>query len=112
MRVVEIWDVDIADLLEAQEAPLHADEAETSLMLHLYPELVRLDRARDFDLSPDDFRRYIRGGLPVPPPGGAGTVGYPTAASAAKGERIYARILDAIRNAVFLVPTDRESDTL
>ena len=111
IRVVEIWDVDIADLLEAQPGPMHADEAETSIMLHLYPDLVRMDRARDFDLSPGDFERYLRGGMPVPPPGGAGTVGRPTAASAAKGERIYDRILDAVRRAVFL-SDEGESDTL
>src|SRR5690606_11893074 len=99
VRVVSIWDVDVADLLEAQPGPLHAGEAETSLMLFLYPELVRMDRARDFDLPPDAFRRYIQGSLPAPPPGGAGVVGRPTAASAEKGERIYARILAAIRRA-------------
>ncbi|MBI4546007.1 MAG: creatininase family protein [Gemmatimonadetes bacterium] len=112
VRVVEAWDVDIADLLEKQPGPLHGDEAETSVMLYLYPELVRMDRARDFELPPQEFRRYLRGGLPVPPPGGAGAVGYPSAASAAKGERIYQRILDAIRRAVFQGAGDRESDTM
>jgi creatinine amidohydrolase len=112
VRVVEAWDVDVGDLLDTQPAPLHACEAETSVMLHLYPDLVRMDRARDFDLSEKEFRRYMRGGLPVPPPGGAGTVGHPTAASAEKGERIYRRILDGIRNAVFLRPKDSASDTI
>lgn len=112
VRVVEIWDVDIEPLLEKQSGPLHAGEAETSVMLYLYPELVRMDRARDFELSDEAFRRYIRGGLPVPPPGGAGAVGHPTAATAAKGGRIYRTILDAIRRAVFLAPADRESDTI
>ena len=111
IRVVEIWDVDIADLLEAQPGPMHADEAETSIMLHLYPDLVRMDRARDFDLPPGEFERYLEGRMPVPPPGGAGTVGRPTAATAAKGERIYHRILDAVRRAVFLTDVG-ESDTL
>lgn len=111
LRVVEIWDVDIASILETQSGPLHAGEAETSVLLYLYPELVRMDRARDFELPPETFHRYIRGGLPVPPPGGAGAVGHPTAATAEKGERIYRRILDAIRNAVFLAPAE-ESDTL
>lgn len=111
IRVVEIWDAEIGDLLEAQPGPLHADEAETSVMLHLYPELVRMDRARDFELEPDAFERYLRGGLPVPPPGGSGSVGYPTQATAEKGARIYERILEALRHAIFLSP-DTESDTL
>ena len=111
VRVIDVWDVPIHDLLEGQEQAEHAGEAETSVMLHLYPDLVRMERARDFQLDPDEFRRYIRGGMPTPPPGGTGSVGRPTLASAAKGERIYDRILDAIRRAVFL-RDDEESDTL
>lgn len=112
VRVVQAWDVDVSHLLEAQAAPLHGDEAETSIMLHLYPELVRMARARDLDLSPEQFRRFLRGGLPSPPAGGAGSMGRPTAATAEKGERLYRAILDAIRRAVFLAPPDEESDTL
>ena len=111
VRVIDVWDVPIHDLLEGQEHAEHAGEAETSLMLHLYPDLVRMDRARDFQLSPDDFRRYMRGTLPAPPPGGSGCVGRPTLATAEKGERIYRRILEGIRRAVFVRP-DEESDTL
>ncbi len=112
LRVLSIWDVDIADLLEAQPGPLHAGEAETSVMLHLYPGLVRMERARDFELSPEAFRRYVRDELPSPPPGGAGVVGRPTFATPAKGAAIYTRILSAIQRAVFLPATDTDSDTL
>lgn len=112
VRVVEIWDADISDLLDRQASILHGCEAETSVMLFLYPELVRMDRARDFALEPTAFERYIRGGLPVPPAGGAGSVGFPTAATAEKGEKIYRRILDAIARAVLLTPVGTESDTV
>ncbi len=111
VRVVQIWDVDVSDLLERQDAVLHAGEAETSVMLYLYPALVRMDRARDFDLPPDEFRRYMRGRLPAPPAGSAGVVGYPTAATADKGAAIYRRVLDAIRRAVFIRRED-VSDTI
>ncbi|MEX1183904.1 MAG: creatininase family protein [Gemmatimonadota bacterium] len=111
VRVVSVWDVEIGDLLEKQPGHLHAGEAETSVMLFLYPELVRMERARDFDLPAAEFERYIRGQLPAPPPGGAGVVGTPTAATAAKGEAIYNRIMTAVRGAVFS-PTDAESDTI
>lgn len=111
VRVISVWDVDIADLLERQPGPLHGCEAETSVMLYLYPELVRMERARDYDLDPADFQRYIRGRLPSPPPGGAGVVGYPTAATAPKGEAIYHRIVNAVARAVFAVAED-ESDTV
>lgn len=112
VRVLSIWDVEIADLLDGQPGPLHAGEAETSVMLHLYPGLVRMERARDFELSPDAFRRYVRDELPSPPPGGAGVVGRPTLATPEKGAAIYRRILDAIQRAVFRPATDTDSDTL
>ncbi|HEX6309719.1 MAG TPA: creatininase family protein [Longimicrobiales bacterium] len=111
VRVVSLWDVDIADLLEKQPGALHACEAETSVMLFLYPDLVRMDRARDFDLPEQEFERYVRGQLPAPPPGGAGVVGWPTIATAAKGGAIYTRILGAVRRAIFQV-VDEESDTV
>jgi creatinine amidohydrolase len=111
VRVVSLWDVDISDLLEAQPGHLHADEAETSVLLFLYPELVRMNRARDFHLAPDQFQRLVRGRLPKPPAGSAGVVGHPTAASAEKGERIYRRLLNAVRHAVFRA-TDDTTDTV
>ena len=101
VRVVQVWDVEVGDLLEKQAAVFHAGEAETSLMLHLYPELVRMDRARDFELSPAEFRRYLHGRLTAAPAGSAGVVGFPSAATAEKGAAIYRRIMDAIRRAVF-----------
>ncbi|MGH7476882.1 MAG: creatininase family protein [Longimicrobiales bacterium] len=112
VRVVEAWDVDVSNLLEEQTAPQHACEAETSVMLYLHPELVQMNRARDFELSAADFKRYIHGGLPAPPTGSAGAVGRPTAATREKGEAIYARILDAIRRAVFRPAEATDSDTL
>lgn len=112
VRVVSVWDVDITDLLETQPGPLHADEAETSLMLHLYPENVIMDRAKDFELTDAQFKRYLKGQLVVPPAGGAGVVGHPTAATAAKGESIYKRMLHVIGDAVLVAPPDAESDTI
>jgi creatinine amidohydrolase len=112
VRVISIWDVDVADLLEGQPGPLHGCEAETSVMLYLHPELVRMERARDFELTPKAFKRYMRGQLPVPPPGGAGVVGRPTLATTAKGEAIYRRIIGAVRTAVFLEPVTAETDTV
>jgi creatinine amidohydrolase len=112
LRVVSIWDVDVSRFLEAQPGPLHACEAETSVMLYTHPDRVRFERARDFDLPEEDFERYIRGRLPAPPPGGAGVVGRPTAATAAKGEAIYGCIFDAIRRAVFETADESDTDTL
>lgn len=113
VRVVSVWDVDIADLLERQPGPLHGGEAETSVMLHLHPRLVRLERARDLELAPQALDRYLRGRLPRPPAAGAGAIGYPTAASAAKGEAICRRLLEVIGAAVFgRTAAANESDTV
>ena len=111
VRVVSLWDVDIHDLLQKQPGHLHACEAETSVMLFLYPELVRMNRARDFVLPPEQFERFIHDRLPKPPAGGAGVVGFPTAASAEKGERIYRRLLGAVRRSIFQADLV-ESDTV
>lgn len=112
VRVVSVWDVEVGDLLERQDTPLHGCEAETSVLLHLHPEMVRMDRARDFELEPEKFQRYIRGQLPAPPSGGAGVVGFPTAATAEKGRAIYERILGAVREALFGADAGTESDTV
>lgn len=113
VRVVSVWDVDVSDLLDGQPGPLHGCEAETSVMLYLYPDLVRMERARDFELTSKQFKRYLKGKLPVPPPGGAGVVGRPTLATDEKGEAIYRRIIGAIRQAVFLpAPDEKDSDTV
>jgi len=112
VRVIDVWDADISHLLEEQDRPLHADEAETSLMLYLYPDLVRMDRARDLPVDAAGIRNPARGAAPTPPPWSAGALGHPTAATPEKGERIYHAILDAIRDAVFVVPAEEESDTL
>jgi creatinine amidohydrolase len=112
VRVVSVWDVDISALLEAQAGPLHAGEAETSLLLHLFPDRVRMDRARDFDLPPGQFERYLHGRLPAPPPGGAGVVGKPTAATPEKGRRIYEHVLRTIRHCVFRSALPDDSDAI
>jgi creatinine amidohydrolase len=109
VRVVSIWDVRIDDLLEAQPGPMHAGEAETSVMLHLYPHLVRMDRARDVPPPTDEHRD---GRLPLPPAQGNGIVGQATLARADKGLLIYRRIRDTIRTAVFSASASLESDTV
>lgn len=112
VRVVQVWDTPVDDLLDEQRAPLHADEAETSVMLYLYPELVRMDRVHDFDITPKQFQRYLDGRLKKPLVEGAGAIGRPSAATAEKGREIYRRILQSIGDAIFLTPADTDSDSL
>ncbi len=107
VRVIDLWDVDIHDLV-AGSGPERAGEAETSLMLHLFPELVRMDRARDYPAG-----HHHRGGpRSAPPDAGPGSLGHPTRANADVGRRIYERMLDAVNLAVFLRQDALDTDTL
>jgi creatinine amidohydrolase len=104
VRVVDLQSVRIGPFLEKQVHPEHAGEAETSVMLHLAPELVRADEIRDYPLDPKQLRRYLRGRMPRPPAGCEGAIGYPSAATAEKGEQIYRHVLDKLRSRLFLEP--------
>ncbi len=103
VRVVDIFAIDMHDLLEGQTEPMHGDEVDTSLMLFLAPHLVRMDLAEDYMMSRDELRRYRRGWLKIPE-GSPGSIGRPTLASAAKGAAIYARIREKVRTRVFVAP--------
>jgi creatinine amidohydrolase len=81
----------IADILERQPGLQHACEAETSMVMALRPELVdreRLAEAR-FDEPPHVVTQrgaHVWRSFPERTP--TGVIGDPTAASAAKGERL------------------------
>jgi creatinine amidohydrolase len=105
VRVVDIFGVDLTDLLEGQREPMHGDEVDTSIMLYLFPHLVRQDLAQDYMMSREELRRYRRGWLRVPK-GSPGSIGRPTLASAEKGRAIYERIRSRISDRIFLAPVD------
>jgi creatinine amidohydrolase len=86
----------IGDILESQESVEHACEAETSLMLHLRPELVSMELARG---APEEesarFAAYPEGVAAGPPSvGWSGAEGHPEAASADKGLAVFERCLN------------------
>ena len=99
VRVVDVFAVGVADLLEGQVEPMHGDEVDTSLLLHLAPELVDMTSAQDYMVSRETLRRYWRGRMAFPP-GSPGSVGHARLASAEKGQRIYERILDRVSDRV------------
>jgi creatinine amidohydrolase len=94
VRVVDLFAVNLSDLLEGQLEPMHGDEVDTSLLLHLVPELVRLDAAEDYMVERADLRRFRRGAKA--PRGASGTLGRPSLASAEKGRLLYQRILERV----------------
>ena len=100
----ELADEPIARLCEGPRKSVgHACEVETSLMLHLRPELVRTDRIADDPTDPGlppglfraiDFRRRTK----------AGAVGYPGYASAEKGREMLAAVIAAVVAAADRIP--------
>ncbi len=83
----------IGDILTAQEGVEHACEAETSLMLFLRPDLVRMDLAADVPEGPETrFRAFPEGVGTAPPVSGwSGAEGWPSAATAEKGRLLFER---------------------
>ena len=71
----------------------HAGHTETSLLLHLWPDAVRIDRlaAGNTDSLADLMPRLRRGGVAAVSP--SGVLGDPTTAAAADGARIFAAMV-------------------
>ncbi len=76
--------VDISDIIETEA--FHACEAETSLMLHLHPEKVEMEKAVDEEI---EHLAYDGRGIKRTD---SGVWGYPTRATKAKGKAILDRI--------------------
>jgi creatinine amidohydrolase len=67
---------------------IHAEEVETSMMLHLHPELVRMERAvREY---PQPSIEYEMSSLPMGALSKTGVLGDATVATAEKGSRFEA----------------------
>lgn len=75
-------------------ADLHANQAETSLMLHLYPELVHLDRLSNSD-DPDRTTDTVFS-YPVAQTSLNGVTGCPSRATAAEGAALFAKMVSAL----------------
>jgi creatinine amidohydrolase len=95
VQVVDIFSLDFSEWLD-RPSPVQGGELDTSLLLFLAPHLVRMDLARDFELSPSMLSRYRPGQSRHLPEGSPGSVGFPTLASAQKGERLYTFIFERV----------------
>jgi creatinine amidohydrolase len=85
--------LEISDILETQ--PLHACEAETSLMLYLYPEKVSMDKAVDEKIETDRFS--AKASLK---PTKSGVFGSPTKATKEKGKTLFERIVEELTTVI------------
>jgi len=86
--------------------PEHGGEVLTSLVMHLRPEVVHPKSAVDFAPPVPRVPVLSRKRLTRLPDDSPGSVGWPRRATAAAGERIYANLLQKIRERVFLSPDD------
>ena len=102
---VDVFALDFTGLLEEADGPAHGSELDTSLMLYLAPQLVRMELAQDFVLPPRQRTRYRRGAHGSLPERSPGSVGRPTLATREKGERLYKMIYERIVTRVLGVPT-------
>lgn len=82
--------IDILDILETQ--PFHACEAETSLMLYLNPGKVKMEKAVDEKVVMGKFA--IKRNLKKTK---SGVFGSPTKATKVKGERIFGKITEELK---------------
>lgn len=98
------WDVameEFREILETQTCLMHACEAETSLMMALAGDAVRLEKlenltAPSFEGSQDPFESPFYRSLDMDELSTNGVLGNPTAATAAKGERFAAAAAAAL----------------
>jgi creatinine amidohydrolase len=97
VQVIDVFSLDFGSLLERPGAPIQGGELDTSLLLHLAPDVVHMELARDFAITPQMLARYRPGHSKQLPQGSPGSVGFPSLASAQKGELLFRFILDRIR---------------
>jgi len=93
---VDVFSLDFTGLLEDAVGPVHGGELDTSLMLYLAPQLVRMEVAQDYLPSPRVLARYRRGATAALPALSPGSLGRPSLASREKGERLYKMIRERI----------------
>jgi creatinine amidohydrolase len=79
-------------------ADLHANQAETSLMLYLYPGLVRMERLADSD-DPDRTADSIFS-YPVAQTSLNGVTGFPSRATSAQGAELFEEMVVALSEKV------------
>ncbi|GAA2254059.1 creatininase family protein [Streptomyces amakusaensis] len=92
----EDWNAarEAAGLLTTAHEDMHAGEIETSLLLHLHPDLVR-DGYQDADHLADRPHLLVHGLRPYTP---TGVVGRPSLATAAKGKTVLTALTSAFQD--------------
>ncbi len=108
MRFVSLFDLsDAIAERYARDAPdFHANEGETSILLHVDPDMVRPGRAID---EPDrTVGRVLQ--YPMPVVTSSGVVGAPTTATAAAGAELFSALVDALADLLTRVRAERDPE--
>jgi creatinine amidohydrolase/Fe(II)-dependent formamide hydrolase-like protein len=92
--VIDLFSLDLSPDRPGDPEPEHAGEIETSIMLHLRPDLVRTEAVHDAPPAERAVRRYVGGRPLTPPEASGGVIGHPSRASAARGAAILRSWLD------------------
>jgi creatinine amidohydrolase len=93
--VIDLYAIEVGDILETSPDLEHGGELETSLMLHIAPERVRRDQIVDFTPT-GKVRKYLKQRMPIPPAGSQGAMGRPSLATADKGRAVFERWVNAL----------------
>src|SRR5439155_261636 len=106
LRFVTVADLtpEIAAAIRKDAPDFHANDAETSLLLHFDPALVHLERAVD---EPDRTVGLVFQ-YAVPLTTVSGVVGTPTNATAARGEELFDSILEALASLLEQARAERD----
>jgi len=106
VRLVTVWEL-TAEIAAAyaEDAPdFHANDAETSLLLHLEPASVHAERAVD---EPDRTAGLVFQ-YAMPQATASGVVGRPTTASAGSGAELFSAIVDALAGLLARARAERD----
>jgi len=88
-KLLDFSNLDFSDILESE--PLHACEAETSLMLFLHHDKVQMDKAKDEEIAYEgDMLRKTQSGV----------FGTPSLATREKGRLLFERIVSELEKQV------------
>jgi creatinine amidohydrolase len=88
----------------ADAADLHANQAETALMMHLHPDLVRMDLLAGSD-DPDRTGGTVFS-HPVAQTSLNGVTGYPSRATAEQGRLLFSHMTDALVDKIRIATTE------
>jgi creatinine amidohydrolase len=108
MRFVSLFDLSepIAERYARDAPDFHANEGETSILLHVDPAMVRHDRAVD---EPDrTVGRVLQ--YPMPVVTRSGVVGAPSTATAEAGAELFGALVDALADLLTRVREERDPE--